>query len=555
MINFQIPSLVANTAISAGMWWSDRKLRKPLLKAVQNTQTTQSALLLRILRENANTEFGQKHNFELAKGANDYRRNVDVQSYDTLAPFIYRQLKGHTALTIAPPLYYARTSGTTGSYKNIPLTHYGLEQVKYAQKNLALSLWKDTDFLAGSVLGFASPAEEGRMENDIPYGSMSGSAYKSLSPILARKFVLPSSAFSIKDVDAKYQAYALATLAADDLTGIVAANPSSILKLAHLIVQNSVAYVEVLAGGDASWLEPEAHEIVSNILKRVKSARQSALMDKLNSGQHLNSADIWPNLSTIATWTGGSCGIALHQLRHHVPKATKIVEFGYGASEFMGSANVNAKTNHCLPLVNHHFYEFVKRSDWEAKQANFLGLHELEKGEEYYIFITTGSGLYRYDINDIVRASTPIGDCPTLEFLQKGRGVTSITGEKLSEHQVITSVALAFQTLKLDGGYYMVLADETASCYVLYLEMSDLKTAQLIADVVEKNLRSSNIEYDDKLRSGRLGCLQVRLLDTTAEEVIMGWSVDRGVREAQYKPTILGYSRDWVDQLAPLVRE
>ena len=126
-----------------------------------------------------------------------------------------------------------------------------------------------------------------------------------------------------------------------------------------------------------------------------------------------------------------------------------------------------------LPLVTHHFYEFVRRADWENEEPTFLGLHELSPGEDYYIFMTTRSGLYRYHINDIVRAEPGIGPCPGLRFLQKGRGVTNITGEKLSEDQLIAAVGEVLAANGLSATSFLALADEAAARYALYLECAE----------------------------------------------------------------------------------
>ena len=59
---------------------------------------------------------------------------------------------------------------------------------------------------------------------------------------------------------------------------------------------------------------------------------------------------------------------------------------------------------------------------------------------EYYIFFTTTSGLYRYDINDVIKVTGRYNQTPQIIFLRKGRGMTNITGEKLSVNQVIEAV-------------------------------------------------------------------------------------------------------------------
>jgi hypothetical protein len=124
---------IANGAIAIHMVWSRLFLRRPLLNAARDAQATQRDLLAHILRENADTEFGLEHDFASVSGVGDYRKKVPVQSYGMLEPYVLRQQDGVRALTAAPPAYYARTSGTTGRSKDIPLTRDGLRQVKIAQ--------------------------------------------------------------------------------------------------------------------------------------------------------------------------------------------------------------------------------------------------------------------------------------------------------------------------------------------------------------------------------------------------------------------------------------
>ena len=541
--------LLANAAIGVLMQWNRWALRVPLLKAAHRVEQAQADLLAAIWRDNAGTLFGREHGFAEIATMADYRGQVAVQTYDELEPYIVRQQDGERALTTAAPVSYTRTSGTTGRHKDIPLTKDGKRQLRHAQSHLALALWRDTDFFTGSILGFASPAEEGRLANGKSYGSMSGSAYHSLAPVVARKFAVPVAAFAIKDMAAKYQLYALAALAADDVTGIAAANPSSILKVATIIDEQAPCLVHALASGDGGDLAPEAAAFLEDIARRADPRRIARLRDSLSTRDRLTPDTIWPRLSAIATWTGGSCGVALGRLLPLLPEGVKVVEYGYGASEFMGAANVDASANLCLPLVTHHVYEFVRRADWENEQPTFLGLHELSPGEDYYIFMTTRSGLYRNHINDIVRAEPGIGPCPGLRFLQKGRGVTNITGEKLSEDQLIAAVGDVLAANGLSATSFLALADEAAARYVLYLEGAEAADCEGLAVQLDERLRLGNGEYDDKRGSGRLHALVLKRFCDGAGDTIKARCVERGVREAQYKPTLLDYARNWSGKL------
>ena len=105
------------------------------------------------------------------------------------------------------------------------------------------------------------------------------------------------------------------------------------------------------------------------------------------------------------------------------------------------------------------YFEFVEREAWEAGKRNFVGLADLTPGSQYFIFITTVDGLYRYDMNDIVEAVDRHHATPTIRFIQKGRGVTNITGEKLYESQLISAMQAAGGGRLPGAGFFVGLAD------------------------------------------------------------------------------------------------
>ncbi|MEM7258901.1 MAG: GH3 auxin-responsive promoter family protein [Pseudomonadota bacterium] len=330
-------------------------------------------------------------------------------------------------------------------------------------------------------------------------------------------------------------------------------NPSSILKLVQLINNHTYSYLQALQGATDNTLTNNAVAFLPDIIKRSCSVRVRALQHLYSAHGCLTPAQLFPRLDTVVTWTGGSCGTAIRQLRPYLPEEIRVVEYGYAASEFIGSVNVNANGNLCIPQLDQHYYEFVLRSHWESVHPVFVGIESLEEGEEYYVFVTTQSGLYRYDINDVIKAGPSINNCPSIEFLQKGKGVTNITGEKLSEYQLIEAVEKCLACMKLNVGGFLALANEALSRYDLYIEGVPNDLLTLVADNVDAHLRHLNLEYDDKRSSNRLRSLTVFGLVENACDQIKQWSLDRGVREVQYKPSVLGYTRDWQGKLKLLV--
>lgn len=534
-----------NIVVGIYMLWIRITLRTSLLKASLTVEKTQEHLLLKILRENSQTEFGKEHNFERISSVEEFRERVPINDYNKLEPYITRQQEGNLELTVAEPVFYTRTSGTTGRHKYIPLTRSGVNQIKHFQKQLAYSLWRKTDFFKGTVLGFFSPGIEGRLANGIPFGSTSGATYESLSSIFEKKFEIPKEAFNLDNVEAKYEVYALSALVHGSTTGISSVNPSSLLKVCMLIEQRAEELLDALVDGKDTNLLKGTASILPSLRSQLLPYRKASLSQVLDKDGTIPPDILWPKLSALVTWTGGSCGIALEKLKSYLPLNVNIVEMGYSCSEFNGTVNIDIKRNTCLPLLTDNFYEFVAKEDWESNSPKFLLLNEIDADKDYYIFVTTASGLYRYDINDVVRATDGVGNCPGLRFVRKGKGMTNITGEKISEDQAIAAVSYGLKSAGCITETFLVLAEEDASTYRIFVESSQNISVDLLSEKIEGELRKRNAEYDDKRASGRLNPVEVERLFEGAGEAIKTKFLQQGVRETQYKPPVLAYWNEW----------
>src|SRR6185503_13327911 len=120
--------------------------------------------------------------------------------------------------------------------------------------------------------------------------------------------------------------------------------------------------------------------------------------------------------------------------------------------------------------------------------------------------LTTSGGLYRYDIHDVVRCVGFRGEAPLLEFLNKGKNFSNLTGEKLSEYQIVRAVEKSFGELNLPVDFFAVApVMEGQPRYVLLVEPKYRcgREANLAARV-QANLEQLNEEYAAKCASGRI---------------------------------------------------
>ena len=67
--------------------------------------------------------YGRAHGLRGATDPKSYARNVPVLTPEALKPWVARQMRGEAAvLTTERPVYYVRTTGSTGTPKHIPIT-------------------------------------------------------------------------------------------------------------------------------------------------------------------------------------------------------------------------------------------------------------------------------------------------------------------------------------------------------------------------------------------------------------------------------------------------
>jgi len=490
----------------------------PFKRAVEDPAGAQRRLLAGILERNRDTEYGRGFGFGSLRGLEDYQGNVPVVDYEDIRDEIDRMTRGEkNVLTAEDPVLFAQTSGTTGSPKYIPVT-------PTCQKGGGTTTWlhfahqSHPGMLSGKVITIVSPAVEGHTEGGIPFGSTSGMVIRELPKIVQGGYAVPYETFEVEDYEAKY--YALLRFGvAENVTFIGTANPSSILKLAEMADRHAERLIRDIRDGTLSR-EFEIAGKWRGILEarlRADPARAKILEEcRGRRGGRLLPADYWPSMALLGCWKGGTVGSYLERLPEwYDPDGRGMVptrDMGYLASEARMSIPVSDHGAGGVLSVHLNVFEFVPAEDIDAhgddKDAwRFLGVGDLRVGEEYYVFITTTGGLYRYDMNDVIEVVGEYKRAPVIVFRRKGRGMTNLTGEKLSVNQVIEAVRKAEAATGREAPHFRAEPDGEASRYVLKVEFPDPPdeaTARRFLEVVDAEIGALNIEWQAKRKSGRL---------------------------------------------------
>ena len=524
--------------------WNALQLRR----AAKRPAEVQERVLRRILRQNRDTDYGRDHGFAGIENYSDFRRAVPIQSYEDIRPYIDRQIEtGRLILTPSPPVFYATTSGTTGKPKFVPVLSETQAACRRAQRIAIRAMRRaNPQMFSGPILAIVGPAIEGRMIDNSPYGAISGLLYSTMPPPILARYLLPPEIFDIEEYESRYIAIALLALAERGLSTLASPNPTTLLRLIEIVNQYGQGLADSLATGQLGTLPlhlDDRHRAMLENRLRPLPERADELRQLLELGPVLL-RDIWPSLRGVVTWTGGNTSLLLARLKSELPAGCLIIEMGYMASEFVGNIVVDCARNDGVPTLLDHFFEFVEKEAWERGERETRLLHELETGRHYYVIVTALHGLYRYFIDDIVEAKGRYRNTPTIAFVQKGKGVTSLTGEKLYECQITHAVDAVAESMHMAPEFFMMLADQRAFNYVLYVESASRFDQSAFGKAFNQVLGSLNVEYRDKCASGRIGAAIVKRLRPGTAEMYKRHAVRSGQREGQFKVVRLQYLGD-----------
>jgi GH3 auxin-responsive promoter len=487
-------------------------------KALNDPVGTQHRLLLSILKRNQDTEYGKAYDFASLKSLKDFQVNVPIIDYENIRSRIDRMTRGEkNVLTAETPVLFAQTSGTTGDPKYIPVT-------PTCQKGGVTPTWlhfarKDhPKMFDGKIITIVSQAIEGHTPSGIPFGSTSGMVIRELPGIVQSAYAVPYEVYEVADYDAKYYALLRFGVAAN-VTMLGTANPSSVIKLAEMTDRLADTLIRDIRDGTLSCdfeIDPKIRSVLEQKL-RADPARASQLEQmRTHRGGHLLPADYWPGMALIGCWKGGTVSSYIERFPEwYDPDGNgmpPIRDMGYLASEARMSIPITDHGAGGVLTIHINVFEFVPAEDIDSRPGDpdswkFLGIDGIRVGQEYYIFITTSGGLYRYDMNDVIEIVGDHQGAPLVVFRRKGRGMTNLTGEKLSVNQLITAVANASKETGLDASHFKAEPDGENSRYVFKIEFAETPTAgdaRKFLHVLDRSLSELNIEWQGKRGSGRL---------------------------------------------------
>ncbi len=496
-----IAPMIDLKASVANLAWAGacQAARWRMKRALADPEAAQRAVLHRLLRANADTDFGREHGLQNVGSVRDFQEAVPVRDYDAMAPWIERVKAGEkNVLTSDAVIAFERSSGSTSGSKYIPYTEALRQEFQEAVRAWMGDLYlQHPSLMGGPAYWLISPLKQPRetTSGGIPVGFETDAEYLGAweRKLASWLFAVPQELAHVTDLDKCM-----------DLT------------LLHLVRQPELRLISVWNPSylDLLWqrFQGRMDEFIGRTHKRVRHPR-----------------DLWPRLAVVSGWADGAAEAdaartaALFDHAVFQPKGLLATE---GVVTIPWGSEPGA-----VPALRSHFFEFVE----VGSQQIFL-VHELEDGREYEVLLTTGGGLWRYRLGDIVRVIGREGRTPRLRFVGRADGVCDLRGEKLNP-RFVGSV--------LDGltAGFAMLAPVKHSELPHYILFTDRPMPHQIARLDEA--LSRNPHYAFCRSAGQLGAPRLFVIADDPRLAYLRRCEHLGQRAGAVKPTPLHCATGW----------
>ncbi|NNM15679.1 MAG: GH3 auxin-responsive promoter family protein [Bacteroidia bacterium] len=494
--------------------WIMKKRIHQIELFIKYPHEVQNDWLKQLVQAADETEWGVKHGYKDIKNYNDFKRNVPLQDYNSLKPYIEKIRQGQQDILWNEEIkWFAKSSGTTNDKsKFIPVSISALDSCHYKGGKDLLSMYcnnnPETKLFSGKVLSMGGSLKTESYGNGNYHGDISAILMDNL-PFWFQLIRTPDKNIALMDEwEEKIEKMAKYT-AEDDVTSLV---------------------------GVPSWML-----VFINLV-----------LEKANTK---NLFDVWPNLELVIHG-GVNFDPYKEQYNKLIPKAGFNYIQTYNASEgFFGIQDRNHEDDMLLMLDYGMFYEFIPYgADGEFDESNVLTLDQVEIGKNYALVISTNAGLWRYKIGDTITFTS------TDPYRIKVSGRTAHFINAFGEEVIIDNAEKALQFACEKTGavvreytaapiYFRSETNNGAHQWLIEFKKdpSDLK---LFSEQLDTALKDINSDYEAKRYDNMV--LDAPVIHKMPNDIFYHWLKQKNKLGGQHKIPRLSNNRKLVDEILSL---
>lgn len=383
--------------VNEARWADGLKVRNRLEDITYNPMRSQEEFLMRLLRENARTEYGVRHGFEHIRTMDDFRRYVPLTSYDDYVPYIERIVNDDRNILTT---YRTEHFSTLSGYKRLPHSRWSV-QASY-----------DYSFCSGFYIagqhGFLTDGMTLNLIDNstayLPSGLTEGNL---LGRLLTKREFNNDQVYVIPlDVANK-----------PELTDILYLQALFALKQKHisLAICDHYAYmIELLRHIEKHWPQLADDIEHGNPYIEPDQARADAIRNIMED-HHIGTkmvSQLWPGLRCIMVSDVDSLSASFELLRTYCGTDVHFIFSGICSPEGTFTTALNLDDPQTVLIPDCVLYEFKPKG--ANDNTRLLTLDQLEIGRSYELIVTTFAGLYRYKTQKTLLVAGRYHDTPTV---------------------------------------------------------------------------------------------------------------------------------------------
>lgn len=475
-----------------------------------NPIQVQRDTLQQLLSVAADTEYGQKYNFQTILTAEQYRERLPIVHYEEIRELVKRTMEGEQKLLWPENIsWFAKSSGTTGTKsKFLPISPTSLEDCHFRGGKDVVAIFNklnpEAQVFSGKTLALGGSSEVSQDNPNCRHGDLSAILISN-TPFWANMIKTPDSSIMLmSEWEEKIEKICETTINED---------------------------VRCLAGVPSWFLT-----LINKILEK--------------TGKE-NLHEVWPNLELFIH--GGVSFIPYReQYKRLLPDPKMKYMETYNASEgFFGLQDDLDDPSMLLMLDYGVYYEFMPMEEVHKQNPRTLMLQEVETGVNYALIITTNGGLWRYMIGDTIMFTS----LKPYKFKITGR--TKFFINAFGEELIIDNVteALRHACEKTDSNIFEFTAapvfmnERKKGAHEWLIEFKKAPAdMEQFADILDAELQKLNSDYEAKRRSS----LERLIIHTARPNLFNQWLKGKGKLGGQNKVPRLWNDRTHIDELLTL---
>lgn len=460
----------------------------------EDCEVVQRKVLEEILTRAQGTAYAADHDLNGVYTLEAWRNVAKATLYADYQPYVEREMEGHIGqLYNAETALYVATTGSTGNIKYFLESKAGNTAKDFMMTVRGLYLRHTLPIIANmeaknlTITNYA-PLDNGHDKQTLTVRA-SGQTARNIRKRTGTMNILSVEFWETSGIAARDRDYLIAVYALNEamFSKVCCNNLIHFGRILDRIVAEGQQMIQDIRTGEFSVPMPEEARSLLREEFLPNPDRADALQAIYEKHNCLITCPddieaIWPELQAAMGWLAASVGRDAREVLRRLPKKVKCHDMGYGASE--GKLTIPMKLGSaagaCAPF--NCFYEFLSLEQRGNTDAQPLCMWEVEKGKHYELMITTYSGLYRYNMLDVVKVVDFIGRTPIIVFCGKSSDRLIVDGKTIYGYQIADAAQVVEGQLGIE--FDLVQAFVTDNGYAVMLETKN----QVNYDVLKQTI-------------------------------------------------------------------